>query len=81
MFLYLNEAQKEEATARRLRPGCKFEYYLEKKALKLGYRICEVPVNKTYPNAKVVPYTEILPVTDWRKMLRPLVLPALGIRK
>lgn len=58
-----------------------FEYYVHWKVFQLGYRICEVPVTKTYPSAKGVPYTKIKPVTDWWKMLRPFVLLALGIRK
>jgi dolichol-phosphate mannosyltransferase len=58
-----------------------FEYYIHWKVFTLGYRILEVPVTKTYPSTKGVPYTKIQPFTGWWKMLRPFVLLALGIKK
>lgn len=61
--------------------GYELEYYIHWKAHKCGYRVTEVPVTKTYPDAKNVPYSKIPPVTGWWHMLRPLVLLSLGVKK
>jgi dolichol-phosphate mannosyltransferase len=55
------------------------EYYLHWKFIKLGYRVCEVPVTKTYP-ARRGNYSKIRPVVDWWHMVRPVVLLALHLR-
>ncbi len=56
------------------------EVYLLIKLLKLGYRCAEVPVSKVYP-PKQLGYTKMRPVLDWWKMLRPIFLVGLGLRK
>ena len=61
--------------------GYDFEYYLHWKVFKCGYRLREVPVTKTYPRNKDVPYTKIRPFIGWWQMLRPFVLLSLGVRK
>lgn len=58
-----------------------FEYYLHWKAYALGYDVAEVPVTKRYPGRRGVEYTKIRPVTGWWRMMRPLVLLELGMRK
>jgi glycosyltransferase involved in cell wall biosynthesis len=55
------------------------EPYLYWKAIRLGYRTCEVPVTKIYP-PKTIGYTKMKPITGWWSMLRPIVLLALGLR-
>ena len=61
--------------------GYEFEYYLHWKVHKCGYQTREVPVTKTYPAEKGTPYTKVRPFTGWYRMLRPLVLLSLGIKK
>lgn len=56
------------------------EPYLYYKAIKLGYRVTEVPVTKIYPPKKQG-YTKMKPFSGWWSILRPLVLLGLGIRK
>lgn len=58
-----------------------YEYYVHWKTYKLGYKVAEVPVTKTYPARKGVSYSKIRPFTDWWRMVRPFVLLALGIKK
>ena len=58
-----------------------YEYYLHYKAYKLGYRCEEVPVTKAYPADRGMSYTKIPPVTGWWRMMRPIVLLALGLKK
>jgi dolichol-phosphate mannosyltransferase len=55
------------------------EYYIHWKAITLGYRICEVPVSKTYPTG-TKNYSKIRPVVDWWHMVRPAILLALHLR-
>ena len=55
------------------------EYYVHWKAITLGYRVCEVPVSKTYP-ARRKNYSKIRPVIDWWHMVRPALLLALHLR-
>lgn len=55
------------------------EYYLHWKAITLRYRVCEVPVSKTYP-ARAGNYSKIRPVVDWWHMVRPVILLALHLR-
>jgi dolichol-phosphate mannosyltransferase len=61
--------------------GYELEYYIHWKAYKLGYRVVEVAVTKTYPADKKVSYTKISPISGWWQMLRPFFLLALGIKK
>ena len=58
-----------------------YELYVHWKAYTLGYKVKEVPVTKAYPEEKGVEYTKISPITGWWRMLRPIVLLALRIRK
>jgi dolichol-phosphate mannosyltransferase len=53
------------------------EPYLYWKAIRLGYKTCEVPVTKIYP-PKIIGYTKMKPITSWWSMLRPIIL--LGFR-
>ncbi|MEW5894694.1 MAG: glycosyltransferase family 2 protein [Candidatus Omnitrophota bacterium] len=53
------------------------EPYLFYKAIRSGYRVCEVPVRKFYP-PKQEGYTKMKPFSGWWSILRPLVL--LGLR-
>ncbi|MDP2654784.1 MAG: glycosyltransferase family 2 protein [Candidatus Omnitrophota bacterium] len=56
------------------------EPYLFYKAIRLGYRVTEVPVSKIYPPRKQG-YTKMKPFSGWWSILRPLVYLALGIKK
>lgn len=56
------------------------EPYLFYKAIRLGYRVTEVPVTKIYPPKKEG-YTKMRPFSGWWSILRPLVYLGLGIRK
>lgn len=56
------------------------EVYLLIKLYKLGFKTCEVPCTKIYP-PKQIGRTKMRPVLDWWKMLRPIVLLGLGIKK
>ena len=56
------------------------EVYLLMKLLKLGYRTTEVPATKIYPK-KALGQTKMRPVIDWWKMIRPIVLLGLGLKK
>ena len=56
------------------------EPYVLLKAIRLGYRHCEVPVTKIYPVGNIS-YTKMRPITDWWGILRPVVYVALGVKK
>jgi len=56
------------------------EPYLLLKAIRLGYRHCEVPVTKVYPS-HALGYTKMRPFVDWWSILRPVVYLGLGLRK
>lgn len=56
------------------------EVYLLYKARKIGYRVAEAPVTKTYP-AKDLGQTKMKPIVGWWSILRPLVLLGLRIKK
>lgn len=56
------------------------EPYIYYKAVRLGYKVKEVPVTKIYP-ARQLGYTKMKPITGWWSILRPLVFLGLGIRK
>ena len=50
------------------------------KLLKLRFRTAEVPVSKIYPSRKIG-YTKMRPFIDWWKMISPIILIGLGLRK
>lgn len=56
------------------------EPYLFHKAIKLGYKVKEVPVTKIYP-PKELGYSKMKPITGWWSILSPLIFLALGIKK
>lgn len=57
------------------------EYYLQLQAIRLGFKVCEVPVSKIYPDgASYGEYTKIRPVVDWVRNLRPIAYLSLGIK-
>jgi dolichol-phosphate mannosyltransferase len=56
------------------------EVYLLFKLLKLGYRTTEVSVSKIYP-PREIGHTKMRPIIDWWKMLRPIILLALHLKK
>jgi dolichol-phosphate mannosyltransferase len=57
------------------------EYYLQLKALMLGFKFEEVPVTKIYPDLSAYKnYTKIRPVTDWIRNLRPIFYLTFGIK-
>lgn len=56
------------------------EPYIFYKAIKLGYKVGEVPVTKIYPPHELG-YTKMKPITGWWSILRPLVYLGLGLRK
>ncbi len=56
------------------------EPYLLFKALTLGYKFKEVPVNKIYP-AKKLGITKMRPIIGWWSILRPVLYLGLGLRK
>ncbi len=55
------------------------EPYIFYKAIKLGYRVKEVPVTKIYP-PKELGYTKMKPFTGWWSILRPLFYLGLGLK-
>ena len=56
------------------------EVYLLMKVLMLNYKTTEVPVSKVYPSRKIG-RTKMRPIIDWWKMLRPIFLLGLGMKK
>lgn len=56
------------------------EVYLLMKLFRLGYRTCEAPVSKIYP-ARAIGHTKMRPWCDWWKMLQPVFLIGLGLRR
>jgi dolichol-phosphate mannosyltransferase len=57
------------------------EPYLFFKAIRLGYRVAEVPVTKIYPERKAGSYTKMKPIRGWWSILRPLVFLGLRIKR
>jgi dolichol-phosphate mannosyltransferase len=55
------------------------EYYLQWKAIKLGYRVVEVGVSKTYPKGGGN-YSKIRRVRDWWSIVKPTLLLWLRVR-
>lgn len=56
------------------------EPYLLFKAIRCGYRHCEVPVRKVYPPRKLG-YSKMKPITGWWSILRPIFYLGLGLKK
>jgi hypothetical protein len=56
------------------------EMYVLMKFLMLDFRTAEVPVSKIYPSRKLG-NTKMVPIIGWWKMLYPILLVGLGIRK
>jgi dolichol-phosphate mannosyltransferase len=56
------------------------EYYLQWKAIKLGYRVVEVGVSKTYPKGGGN-YSKVRRVRDWWSIVRPTLLLWSRLRK
>ena len=57
------------------------EYYLQLKALMLGFRFEEVAVRKIYPDLTAYKnYTKIRPIYDWIRNLRPIFYLTFGIK-
>mgnify|MGYP006266802099 CR=1 FL=1 len=56
------------------------EPYIFFKAIRLGYKVREVPVTKIYPPHELG-YTKMKPITGWWSILRPIVLLGLGLKK
>jgi len=56
------------------------EPYVFYQAIRLGYKVKEVPVTKIYP-PKHLGYTKMKPITGWWSILRPLVYLRLGLKK
>jgi dolichol-phosphate mannosyltransferase len=61
--------------------GYQLEYYIQYKALTLGYRVTEVPVSKIYPFSNKGGYSKISPFRDWWTIVSPLIYLKLRIRK
>jgi dolichol-phosphate mannosyltransferase len=55
------------------------EYYLQWKAIKLGYRVIEVGVSKTYPKGGGN-YSKIRRFRDWWSIVKPTILLWLHVR-
>ncbi|HED66586.1 MAG TPA: glycosyltransferase family 2 protein [Planctomycetes bacterium] len=56
------------------------EVYLLMKLILLGYKTCEVPATKIYPK-KALGRTKMRPFLDWYRILRPVFLIGLRIKK
>jgi dolichol-phosphate mannosyltransferase len=56
------------------------EVYLLMKLYLLGYRVREVPCTKIYPRKKLG-QTKMRPILDWWKMLRPIFLLGLRVKR
>ena len=56
------------------------EPYLYLQAIRLGYRVLEVPVTKIYPD-KALGQTKMKPMVDWWHILSPIFYVGLGIKR
>jgi dolichol-phosphate mannosyltransferase len=62
--------------------GYELETYLHYQVLRGGYRAVEVGVSKTYPpRTAKVKYSHIRPIIDWWRILRPIPLVALRLKR
>lgn len=57
------------------------EPYLYFKAIRLGYRVKEVPITIRYPSKEDGPFTKMRQFVDWWSITKPLVLLRLGWRR
>jgi dolichol-phosphate mannosyltransferase len=57
------------------------EPYLLFKAIRLGYKVVEVPVTIEYPESDGTGYTKMRALVDWWKIFRPVLFLALGIKR
>jgi dolichol-phosphate mannosyltransferase len=60
--------------------GYPLETYLFLQAIRLGYRVLEVPISKIYPNSKTG-YTKQKPLVDWWNYFKPIPYVVLGLKK
>ena len=60
--------------------GYPLETYLFLQAIRLGYRVVEVPITKIYPNSKRG-YTKQKPWIDWWNYFKPVPYVTLGLKK
>ncbi|MBI4550393.1 MAG: glycosyltransferase family 2 protein [Candidatus Omnitrophica bacterium] len=60
--------------------GYPLETYLFLQAIRLGYRVVEVPITKTYPNSKTG-YTKQRPWVDWWNYFKPIPYVVFGLKK
>lgn len=60
--------------------GYPLETYLFVQAVRLGYRVAEVPVNKVYPASKKN-YSKMRPWIDWWNYFKPVPLLVLRLKK
>lgn len=60
--------------------GYPLETYFFVQAIRLGYRVLEVPVTKTYPREKKN-YTKMKPLIDWWNYFKPVPYVTLGLKK
>lgn len=60
--------------------GYPLETYLFLQAIRLGYRVVEAPVTKTYPPSKSG-YTKQKPWIDWWNYFKPIPYVTLGLKK
>lgn len=60
--------------------GYPLETYLFVQAIRLGYRVVEVPVTKTYPSKKRN-YTKMRPLIDWWNYFKPIPYVTLRLKK
>jgi dolichol-phosphate mannosyltransferase len=56
------------------------EVYLLMKLLGLGYKCTEVPVSKIYP-PRQIGNTKMRPIFDWWRMIKPILLVGLSLRR
>ena len=61
--------------------GYELEFYLHYKMLTLGYKTCEVPVSKIYPNTNLERYSHIHPIKDFWNIIKPIFFLTFGLRK
>jgi dolichol-phosphate mannosyltransferase len=57
------------------------EYYIHYKVLTLGYKTVEVPVSKIYSHRHKGGYSQISPLKDWWRIVRPLFYLKLGAKQ
>ncbi len=55
------------------------EPYLYYQAIIGGYRVGEAPVTKRYPRSRKG-YTKMIPIRDWWRILKPLIMLSTGLR-